>query len=61
MSNVLEVLLFAKDAGLFGEIDVVPLFETVEDLRNAPRIMSELFENPVYRQHLEQRGQAQQS
>ncbi len=60
VSNMLEVLLFAKDAGLFGEIDIVPLFETVEDLRNAPRIMSELFENPVYRQHLERRGQAQQ-
>ena len=35
VSDVLDVLLLASDAGLFGQIDVTPLFETVEDLRNA--------------------------
>jgi phosphoenolpyruvate carboxylase len=39
---------------------VVPLFETVADLHAAPAIMESLFENPAYRQHLEQRGWAQQ-
>ena len=59
-SDVLEVLLFMSDSGLFGELDIVPLFETVEDLRAAPAIMTRLFENPVYRDHLEKRGGAQQ-
>ena len=60
VSNVLEVLLLAKDAGLFGAIDIVPLFETVDDLDHAPRIMATLFENEVYRRHLEARGRRQQ-
>ena len=60
VSNVLEVLLLAKDAGLFGAIDIVPLFETVDDLDHAPRIMATLFENEAYRRHLEARGRRQQ-
>ena len=60
VSNVLEVLLLARDAGLYGKIDVAPLFETIEDLRTAPKIMARLFENGVYRQHLALRGNRQQ-
>ncbi len=60
VSNVLEVLLFARDAGLFGQIEVSPLFETVDDLLAAPQIMAELYENEIYRQHLAARGNRQQ-
>ena len=60
VSNVLEVLLLARDAGLFGEVDIAPLFETVEDLRAAPAIMAQLFENDAYRQHLAKRDNRQQ-
>ncbi len=60
ISNILEVLLFARDAGLFGKIDIVPLFETVDDLRAAPKIMTKLFQNAVYNRHLTQRGNRQQ-
>lgn len=60
VSDILEVLLLAKDAELFGKLDVVPLFETVEDLQNAPEIMRQLFQHPVYAKHLEARGQQQQ-
>lgn len=60
VSNVLEVLLFARDAGLFGKLDVVPLFETIEDLQNAAAIMAQLFADPTYRQHLEARNNHQQ-
>lgn len=59
-SNLLEVLLMAKDAGLMGRIDIVPLFETVSDLEAAPQIMAMLFENEAYRQHIAARGQSQQ-
>jgi len=58
VSDLLEVLLLAKEAGLYdpatgtGAIQVVPLFETVEDLRRAPAVMRELFEMPLYRAFL---------
>lgn len=57
-SDLLEVLLLAKEAGLYdpasgrGYINVVPLFETVEDLRRAPTVMRQLFEVPLYRAYL---------
>ncbi len=60
VSNLLEVLLLAHDAELFGRIDVVPLFETVGDLQAAPQIMTDLFANPVYARHLAERGGQQQ-
>ncbi|MGH1392890.1 MAG: phosphoenolpyruvate carboxylase [Trichormus sp.] len=55
VSDVLEVLLLAKEARLFdpaiavGTIQVVPLFETVEDLQRSRSIMRQLFELPLYR------------
>jgi phosphoenolpyruvate carboxylase len=54
-SDVLEVLLLAKEAGLYdpatasNSLRIVPLFETVEDLKNAPGIMDSLFSLPFYR------------
>ncbi|PNK03471.1 phosphoenolpyruvate carboxylase [Cylindrospermopsis raciborskii S07] len=58
VSDVLEVLLLAKEAQLFdpatavGSIRVVPLFETVEDLQRSRSVMRELFELPLYRAFL---------
>lgn len=55
VSDVLEVLLLAKEAGLYdpgtsiGTIQVVPLFETVEDLQRSRSVMRKLFELPLYR------------
>lgn len=40
-------------------VDVVPLFETVPDLREAHNVMRSLYENPVYKEHLERRGNRQ--
>jgi phosphoenolpyruvate carboxylase len=58
VSDLLEVLLLAKEAGLYdpstgvGSLQVVPLFETVEDLQRAPGVMQHLFELPLYRAYL---------
>ena len=58
VSDVLEVLLLAQEAGLydpatcFTSVRIVPLFETVEDLKRAPEVMRELFELPLYRASL---------
>jgi phosphoenolpyruvate carboxylase len=59
-SDVLSVLLLARDAGVADALDVVPLFETVADLHAAPAILDALFSLPVYRRHLEARGRRQQ-
>ncbi|HWB92490.1 MAG TPA: phosphoenolpyruvate carboxylase, partial [Puia sp.] len=40
-------------------IDIVPLFESVDDLKACAEVMKELYENPAYRQHLKQRGNMQ--
>ena len=58
-SDLLEVLLLAKEAGLYdpatgtGTLRVVPLFETVEDLKRAPGVMQDLFDLPLYRSMLD--------
>ena len=58
VSDILEVLLLAKEAGLYDpatgitSLQVVPLFETVEDLQKAPSVMQDLFELPLYRSAL---------
>jgi phosphoenolpyruvate carboxylase len=70
VSDVLAPLLFAKEQGLFqqgreGEkaksaLQVVPLFETIDDLHRCAGLMRELFALPVYRQHLQAWGGRQQ-
>jgi len=42
-----------------SNLDIVPLFETIEDLTNAEEIMFILYNNPLYKIHLQNR-QAQQ-
>ncbi|MEL7072182.1 MAG: phosphoenolpyruvate carboxylase [Cyanobacteria bacterium J06581_3] len=58
-SDLLEVALLAKEAGLYDPatgicaLKIVPLFETVEDLRRAPEVMKQLWELPMYRAMLQ--------
>jgi phosphoenolpyruvate carboxylase len=40
-------------------VDIVPLFETVEDLRNAADTMRRLYRNETYREHLMRRNDTQ--
>jgi phosphoenolpyruvate carboxylase len=61
-AHVIEVMgLFALAGWDISElpIDVVPLFETVDDLRNAPDVMRKLYAIQEYRQHLSRRGDLQ--
>lgn len=58
--NVLEVLALFRLAGWSQpSADVVPLFETIEDLAQAPGIMKALLQDERYRQHLERRHNQQ--
>jgi phosphoenolpyruvate carboxylase len=58
LSDLLEVLFFCKDAGIH-ELPIVPLFETIDDLRACTSILEDAFNHSIYRQHLE-RCQSQQ-
>ncbi|MHA7059114.1 phosphoenolpyruvate carboxylase [Aquimarina sp. M1] len=40
-------------------VDVIPLFETVPDLRVSHEVMETLYSNPVYMEHLKRRGMKQ--
>ncbi|MFM7322305.1 MAG: phosphoenolpyruvate carboxylase [Armatimonadota bacterium] len=60
VSDLLEPLLLAKEVGLRGEIDFVPLFETIDDLRRSGDLMARLFAAPEYRDHVALRGDFQE-
>jgi len=69
VTDILTVLLFAKEAHLFrlnadgsaeSDINVVPLFETIQDLRDLPEVLNSLFSNQAYRKNLIARGNIQE-
>ena len=60
LSDLYEVLLLMKEAGLVwlepdgglrAEVQVVPLFETIDDLERAPGIVTEMLTDELYAQH----------
>lgn len=56
--NVIEVYGLFLLGGWKAEelkVDIVPLFETIDDLRNASAVMKQLYENDIYRKHVERR------
>ncbi|KAA3648206.1 MAG: phosphoenolpyruvate carboxylase [Chloroflexi bacterium] len=53
VADVLTVLLLARWAGFDECLDIVPLFETVDDLVAAPEVLSTLFTHQQYKAHLE--------
>ncbi|MCC5939551.1 MAG: phosphoenolpyruvate carboxylase [Lunatimonas sp.] len=60
--HMLEVFQLAKL--LVGDpkglhLDIVPLFETIDDLAAAPAIMDQLYNNPSYQAHLKARNNKQ--
>jgi phosphoenolpyruvate carboxylase len=68
VSDILTPLLFGKECGLVrakdgaileSRFDILPLFETIDDLRHAHVVMGNLFRNPAYAEHLKLRGMSQ--
>lgn len=60
VSDVLAVLVMARDAGSADGLDVVPLLETVDDLHRGPEILERLLTCAPYREHVRRRGDHQQ-
>ena len=62
-ADVLAVLALARYGGLVENdtvpLNIAPLFETVDDLKNAPATLLALLADPVYRQHLAARNDQQ--
>jgi phosphoenolpyruvate carboxylase len=59
-SDVLALLLLATEVGAADQLDLVPLFETVDDLDRAPAILAALLDMPEYRAYVASRGERQQ-
>ena len=67
VSDMLELALMLQQVKLLEagdvpalHINIIPLFETIEDLRGCGPIMDELFAIPYYRQLLARRGNTQE-
>ena len=68
ISDMLEVLLLAKEVGLWryekekveSYLDVVPLFETIDDLERGHKLLARMFESEIYGNQLKARGNFQE-
>lgn len=54
-SDVLAVQLLQREAHITSPMRVVPLFETLDDLRSAAKTVDALFSIPWYKNHIEQK------
>lgn len=66
-SDLMLILYFARECGLSSTtggaqtgINIVPLFETIGDLQNAPQLFQALLSNHVYKSYLQERGNLQE-
>ncbi|HXQ29073.1 MAG TPA: phosphoenolpyruvate carboxylase [Gemmatimonadales bacterium] len=68
IDDMLGAYLLAKEAGLYADatatesctLPIVPLFESIDDLRRAPDLMRELFQVPLVRRSVRAQGGAQE-
>ncbi|MDC0147597.1 phosphoenolpyruvate carboxylase [Alphaproteobacteria bacterium] len=55
-SIVLSALALARYFGVAEQLDISPLFETPNALRNGGRVVAQMLEQPAYREHVKKRG-----
>jgi len=64
ISDLLEVAVLLKEAGLARgdrcDVDIVPLFETIDDLDRCGATMQKAFALPLYRAYVRSRGDRQE-
>lgn len=51
LSDLLEVQFFCKEVGI-TDLPIVPLFETIDDLRDCTEILEQAFTHPAYKAYL---------
>lgn len=67
VSDLLEVQLLMKERGIFrpgpagvsSGLDIVPLLETIDDLKRGPELLRALFAEPVYQSQIRARGKVE--
>ena len=59
--NIMQTFAMLNLSGFKDNVpvDIIPLFETVEDLKNAEKVMRTVYKNKNYRAHLKQRNNKQ--
>ena len=68
VSDLLEPMILLKEVGLIsvedgapsGTVDVIPLFETIEDLQAGASVLREAWDVPLYRRYVASRGDLQE-
>lgn len=55
-----DLIGYDESARLYSQIDIVPLFETIEDLRASTVILDKLLSHKLYREHLKCRNDIQE-
>lgn len=68
VTDILEPMVLLKEFGMItangdnptGDIDVIPLFETIDDLQRGAGILEELWKIDLYRNYLQQRDDVQE-
>lgn len=69
VTDVMEAAVLAKESGLIAlgrdgalesRVDIVPLFETIDDLERCDSLTQTMFDNPAYGQLLKARGSFQE-
>jgi phosphoenolpyruvate carboxylase len=66
VSDVLELALLLKESGLLHplegtlDVNIIPLFETIADLRNSAKVMDHLLGIPAYANYLKSRSGVQE-
>ncbi|MHA2252814.1 MAG: phosphoenolpyruvate carboxylase [Candidatus Kariarchaeaceae archaeon] len=60
LMNEVRIIEISENQVKKAALDIAPLFETKEDLENAPSIMERLFANPLYKSLLQLRNNVQE-
>ncbi|MDO4760377.1 MAG: phosphoenolpyruvate carboxylase [Corynebacterium sp.] len=68
VSDIFEAMVLLKECGVIraqadaptGTMDIIPLFETIEDLQAGATILEQLWSIPLYRNYVRQRGDIQE-
>ncbi len=60
LSDLLEVGVLLREVGLLGQVDIIPLFESIADLGHCGQVVGEALDLPLYRAWVNKNGGAQE-
>jgi phosphoenolpyruvate carboxylase len=60
LSDLLEVGVLLREVGLLGQVEIIPLFESIADLGRCGQVVGEALDLPLYRAWVNQGGGAQE-